>query len=116
MLYCKLRYIFFIECRLLLHPEGGAKDVIKAGLHYNHLIPKQVMDELLTLRKFKAVHEKHVRELINANQIDASEVQGIMDETRISFRGYSSLYKSSITEGYCKEEVVFTSQANVGSL
>lgn len=86
--------MFFVECRSLLHPEGGAKHVIEAGFHYSHLIPKQVMDELLALRKFKAVQEKHVRELIIANQLDASEVQGIMDETGISFRGYNSLYKA----------------------
>ena len=57
----------------------------------------------MALRKFKSVHEKHIRELIKANQIDASEVQAIMDETGISNQGYSSLYKCLSLKGNVKK-------------
>lgn len=87
---------------MLLHPEGGEKYATEAGPHFSHLIPKQTMEELLVLRKFKSVHEKHIRKLIKANQIDASEVQAIMDETGISNKGYNSLYKCLSQKGKVK--------------
>ena len=45
----------------------------------------------------------HIFELIKANQIDASKVQAIMDETGISNQGYSSLYKCMPSKGRIKK-------------
>ena len=61
------------------------------------------MKELLALRKFTNVHQRHISELIKANQIDASEVQAIMDETGISNQGYKSLYKCISQKGKAKK-------------
>ena len=61
------------------------------------------MKELLALRKFVNVHQRHICELIKANQIDASEVQAIMDETRISNQGYRSLYKCISQKGKARK-------------
>ena len=88
---------------MLLHPKGGEKYTTKAGTHYSHLIPKQTMKELLALRKFTNVHQRHISELIKANQIDASEMQAIMDETGISNQGYKSLYKCISQKGKAKK-------------
>ena len=98
-----MKIAFLIGCRLLLHPEGGENYATKTGPHYSRLIPKHIMEELLGLRKSKSVHEKYISEFIKANQIDASEVQAIMDETGIPNQGYSSLYKCMSSKGKIKK-------------
>ena len=57
---CESKADLLIGCRLLLHPEGGKNYATKIGPHYSQLIPKQIMEELLVLRKFKSVNEKHI--------------------------------------------------------
>ena len=76
---------------MLLHLEGGENYATKAGPHYSRFIAKQIMEELLALRKFKSVHKKHIHEPIKENLIDASKVQAIMDKIGISNQGYSRL-------------------------
>ena len=61
------------------------------------------MKELLALRKFTNVHQRHICELIEENQIDVSEVQAILDETGISNQGYRSLYKCISQKGKAKK-------------
>ena len=87
----------------MLHPEGGEKYATEAGLHYSRLIPKHIMEDLLVLRKFKSVQEKHISELIKANLIGASKVQAIMDEIGISNQGYNNLYKCMSSKGKMKK-------------
>ena len=69
--------------RSLLHPQSKAHS--EAGVHYSHLIPRSVVaDKMLIQKKFQKISEKHVSLFMNKNQLDASQVQAILDESGIS--------------------------------
>ena len=86
--------------RSLLHPQSKAHS--EAGVHYSHLIPRSVADKMLIQKKFQKISEKHVSLFMNKNQLDASQVQAILDESGISQKGYSILYKALAEKGASK--------------
>lgn len=79
-------------CRSLLHPDTKVHS--EAGMHYSHLLPKKILEEMLHQKKFQKINEKHVSLFMNKNQLDATQVQAILDETGISQKGYSMLFKA----------------------
>ena len=86
--------------RSLLHPQSKAHSEARA--HYSHLIPRSVADKMLIQKKFQKISEKHVSLFMNKNQLDASQVQAILDESGISQKGYSILYKALVEKGASK--------------
>ena len=63
-------------------------------MHYYHLIPRTIADDMLAQKKFQKISEKHVSIFMNKNQLDSTQVQEMLDETGISHKGYSILYKA----------------------
>lgn len=49
---------------------------------------------MLAQKKYQKIGDKHVTLFMNKNQLDATQVQGILDETGISQKGYSILFKA----------------------
>lgn len=47
---------------------------------------------MLAQKKFQKINEKHVSVFMNKNQLDASQVQAILDEIGSSQKGYSKLF------------------------
>ena len=58
---------------------------------------------MLAQKKFQKISEKHVSLFMNKNQLDATQVQAILDESGISQKGYSILYKALAEKGPSKQ-------------
>ncbi|MCO5607532.1 hypothetical protein L7F22_061729 [Adiantum nelumboides] len=68
--------------RSLLHPNSSGAGC-NAGVHYSRLVPKEVVEEMITQKKFCKLKERLLTSFMNENQLEPMEVQAILDECGI---------------------------------
>ncbi|MCO5564791.1 hypothetical protein L7F22_018459, partial [Adiantum nelumboides] len=79
--------------RSLLHPNSNGAGC-NAEVHYSRLVPKEVVEEIITLKKICKLKGRLLTSFMNENQLEQMEVQAILDESGISQMGYRTLFKA----------------------
>lgn len=89
-------YIYALEWknRSLLHPnEESASGTTPSASHISTLFKRDDVEAIMKDQKYKKVTVKHIEEFMKENQLNPRDIQALLDETGISNRGYSAIYK-----------------------
>ncbi|MCO5559335.1 hypothetical protein L7F22_012932 [Adiantum nelumboides] len=87
--------------RSLLHPNSNGAGC-NAEVHYSRLVPKEVVEELITQKKICKLKGRILTSFMNENQLEPMDVQAILDESGISQMGYMELFKTLVKKSQNK--------------
>ena len=85
---------FWQHCRDVLHPEKENIDPQLVSNCYSSLLAPSVMENMIVSTKYHKVKQKIIEKFVDETKIDSLDVQGAMDDSGISRRGYCSVFKA----------------------
>ena len=77
-----------------MHPEKENIDPQLVGSCYSSLLAPSVMEDMIATAKYQKVKQKVIEEFVDETKMDSMDVQRAMDDSGISRRGYSSVFKA----------------------